>query len=1164
MQIQSQNVDQIGGVSTGVAVDGNGNDIGGSIAGFNGLRPNEEEWVSEVAGVPGVDPDNWVVDLSPATYWLTFEIDSPNDNMEENEGNNTRSESFAVVTPTKVDDISRWWAYSSEVFSVDVEVTAGVAGDYVLDVDVDGLFNDFNLTSDAYATIDSSQTQYNFERFIGIGTGKVTIPNLSAGQHTIHIHSFKAPAHHVVEGVKFQLDGPGSSDDELNALFVSERRGMETIEGFVFEDGFGGSLSIDSLEELVETFVPHLYFDNGRQGTADDQERFAAPFNVDQTWAAHSISGDADQVVDLSSWDNTLNYSAGNVENSTVVDGAIYASVLHDANADEIAINYFLHYPRSDWEEHDGYNTNEGDWEGATLFLGSESGTWLPDRMVYGQHVQVLGIGGGQSVDWDEVRLTGLHPQVFVGLGGHASYPFPGVSTYELPVGAFAEYHDGDLGDPFVPSSDVVHFLPRVGSGVSPELAWLLYPGFWGGQDLGGRGNDDGPRGPVFQDSIFGADSLGQRWLDPWGWSDSFVHVENPGGDGSQLELGKWSVVIHGLVTVNGSYETLTNDDEFVERDPNWMWGLAERINAESRDVAIHTMDARASSLITVIDPGIARNDNNVSIYNEDYHHVLLVDWAEVSNYIESEEKINVYANFLSDFIPLQTETIRGFLGNLVEVPPPGASGEDGYAEATADFLYALFRGTSLAQDVQKIIGHSRGAIVATELGQRLLVNANLNDVSLDQVIFLDAEGGSFHEYAPVPLYSDYNYHAWEWEEEEKELRTDHYFQHYSFLNEPGSLFSRFNILGPSFLHSNDDTTEDGFLSGARSYDADERGVLPGDDYNHSNFPEYLIGNSRDTFSGLFIVDRQIETRGTPNSITVGVGRDISFEAPDPFELFNASFEGEMANSAAGWWYHGGDWDAAGAAAIETGRLILSGGKSRTHNWSYVPEDALSIKFDMDVIGTGAGDDLGIFWSGVDGDFQLIEMLPAASSGTDIRVALPAETSGNVGRIKFSFEDAGTNDNAQLQLFNISWSDLNPEQPSVSVEATDPEAFEEGIDQGVFQIRRAGDRTGDLTIDFSWSDSTATWDPNSDLSDFTFNSNIFNLNAAAKTGSVTIPEDIALIDVDVTPVDDDYDEGSGESIVFRIIEPLMLVIPGKSPPPLVWHGTLAANIALVL
>ena len=86
--------------------NGNGNEVGSTIAEVNGLQPNEEEWVSEflINGSKGAVPDKWVVNLAPGTYWLTFEIDAPNLNDEgPNEGNNTRSRSFTVVSQDQPD-----------------------------------------------------------------------------------------------------------------------------------------------------------------------------------------------------------------------------------------------------------------------------------------------------------------------------------------------------------------------------------------------------------------------------------------------------------------------------------------------------------------------------------------------------------------------------------------------------------------------------------------------------------------------------------------------------------------------------------------------------------------------------------------------------------------------------------------------------------------------------------------------------------------------------------------------------------------------------------------------------------------------------------------------------------------------------------------------------
>ena len=88
---------------------------------------------------------------------------------------------------------------------------------------------------------------------------------------------------------------------------------------------------------------------------------------------------------------------------------------------------------------------------------------------------------------------------VYVGLGGHASYPQPGATWW--PAYAY-EYHRGN-GEKFIPDSDNVHYLPRVGNDNAPD--WLRYSGRWGDEDLknDGVGNTDGdtaPRGPAFLD----------------------------------------------------------------------------------------------------------------------------------------------------------------------------------------------------------------------------------------------------------------------------------------------------------------------------------------------------------------------------------------------------------------------------------------------------------------------------------------------------------------------------------------------------------------------------------------------------------------------------------------------------------------------------------------
>jgi WD40 repeat protein len=156
---------------------------------------------------------------------------------------------------------------------------------------------------------------------------------------------------------------------------------------------------------------------------------------------------------------------------------------------------------------------------------------------------------------------------VFVGLGGHASYPKSGISElsictkFKIPTSidpSCEEKHQGgkiyNLHDnlSLISSSDpksreVVEYLPRVGVEKIEDLgdkSWLLYPGTWGNPkncitrlplDIG---CPSAPRGPAFLDlkkisgisqpiSIIAGPTwesfgLGERWLNPWEWSKEF------------------------------------------------------------------------------------------------------------------------------------------------------------------------------------------------------------------------------------------------------------------------------------------------------------------------------------------------------------------------------------------------------------------------------------------------------------------------------------------------------------------------------------------------------------------------------------------------------------------------------------------------------------------
>ena len=516
-----------------------------------------------------------------------------------------------------------------------------------------------------------------------------------------------------------------------------------------------------------------------------------------------------------------------------------------------------------------------------------------------------------------------------------------------------------------------------------------------------------------------------------------------PGGDGSTLTPGKWTLIIHGLVPNDKNYNTLTGDGPFEDEGLNWMWGLADKLFTESGNVAVHKMDAHADHLSQVISNGtrLPLTTMNVALDDPTLHHVLLVDWAAISNFIWPDGKVSLYADAIPEIIKeefpdyiLNPDLLVDFFTHafweskvreLVTTPPNGATGEDGYAQATANALFAVLRGLGLASRVEKIIGHSRGAIVSSGLAQRILNDDGMEGRSLNQVIYLDAEGGRFElleEYDAPPLYSDYNYFAW------TGVRTDNYWQEYNPIFEPGDLPGKSNVLGPSFLHVNHDTitagVANGYLRGARNFNADRRGVAWGDDYNHSWFPEYLIGTDRDHYSGLYMVNGMIETQGAPDGINFGQQRSADFGALGELELFNGSFEGELRDSTAGWWYHGGGFNehTSGRGIIINGELVLETTQYRIHNWTYVPSAAESVKFDLDVYGTPLTAELVVAWAGADGRWEDLARLPLSSMiDRDVfRVNLLDGIAGTAGRLKF---EVTGNDSSSVHLDDISWSD---------------------------------------------------------------------------------------------------------------------------------------------
>ncbi len=513
------------------------------------------------------------------------------------------------------------------------------------------------------------------------------------------------------------------------------------------------------------------------------------------------------------------------------------------------------------------------------------------------------------------------------------------------------------------------------------------------------------------------------RIWDTTDWAEAGAHssdlIEAHGGE---LPDGKWTVIAHGFQdNISGAtYSTLVDNGESGE---GWMWQLADKMRDESIDVVtglsnvvIHTVNAATGEIWNEDFDG---QESLATIQDESKHHVLLFDWTEVSNYQADGD-------------------IRFRL--VTALPPPGSPSDDGFAEASGDALYALLREYDIADKVDTFIGHSRGAIVITEAAQRVLGAG----FAVDQVIFLDAEGGGIQSQFSDPafgLYEDEQFWAWE------SVDTLNIF---STLNE-GLTADMIAILigtGLGWIEAAiivalllPDVDFGGHeVSGAKNIDLGaltylHLGIGPIPiilDYSMPGVYDYLIGNhsAAPDAPGLFVVNGDILAVDTPSQAS-GTRTAINYNAPGDMELFG----GDLAyDSTAGWWYHGGGSDAAsaGGGTVKSEALILSQGQSRTHNWAYVPATARSIEFDLDVTELSSSGNLIVYWSGENGQFDEIGQfsLDSLGSHTNQRVDLPSGASGNVGQVRFSVEGSGA---TLVQLDNISWSKQRAQPPEIVV-----------------------------------------------------------------------------------------------------------------------------------
>ncbi|MCU0524971.1 MAG: VWD domain-containing protein [Elainella sp. Prado103] len=426
--------------------------------------------------------------------------------------------------------LDRWWATAGDQTPMPVTLTVQVykADEYELNINTSNFLNElslkinqWDLNSEATISIDSGEPT----RIDGLlsDSGRASLGLLETGTHWLRIDGFDIPQNPVVEQVSFQLIGSEDSEmQEFNTLFIADQ----------------SPANIANIPLLTEQFAPTLNFDTRSAEKYPQEnpgiEKYWIPLDAESTtWevakqafeANNFLSGDAEQRFDLP-------------KGSEFFKGSIYAAVVQNPrNPRQVAINYYFHYPYSNWQDHKGFNNHEGDWEGITVFLEQIGDRFEPKEVAFAQHVAFSFFGGGgQKIPWAQVEKTNNHPEVYVGLGGHASYPKAGCSEWpnvasNSPFKYYNEYHNGGK-----PVHTWVINLPRVKEipleewHPSKPWAWLLYPGFWGEpnqctDNAGGIGCPSAPRGPVFLDldiELVQNSGSGRRWVDPWGWAAGF------------------------------------------------------------------------------------------------------------------------------------------------------------------------------------------------------------------------------------------------------------------------------------------------------------------------------------------------------------------------------------------------------------------------------------------------------------------------------------------------------------------------------------------------------------------------------------------------------------------------------------------------------------------
>lgn len=509
------------------------------------------------------------------------------------------------------------------------------------------------------------------------------------------------------------------------------------------------------------------------------------------------------------------------------------------------------------------------------------------------------------------------------------------------------------------------------------------------------------------------------------------------------LPDGKWTIVVHGLCS--SSYDALLQGSEFYGAMSSGLAQLSANFLPLRHNVGNGTVGYMGGAEIL---PG------NLPLGK---HYVLFVDWTEVSD--------------------LANSTIADWLAT--EKPTPPEYGEDGYAEATADAVFALIRRYNAAADLHQLIGHSRGVIVCSKIAQRLLSCG----FPAPAAAYLEGEGGD--NILGMKIYSDASFYAWQG------MDAVNYFDMDSQpYGQPDKILGPPDGWKPGIRA---DPPEEGFMTNAVNVPV--TGQNSQVHYGHRDFWRYFTDNLRLTSTGGFaatdnalngnggFMDRY-QPQAAPawdHPFATGGFNGATNEAPaepDPRDLVNGDFQYQ---STAGWSYHGGGGNGVVKNSSGNWFLELDGTHTwREHNWMFIPPDQTSLQFRVNIQaagGTSANPEwLRVAYTGHNGGANVWSLrlnVADPTWGTTPTIALPAWAAGDVGKIELYLEAAAGQEkvNARVQIDDVR---LAPGNGPPTASLTTPSSPQSGNISASYMLADAESDTCSITVQWR-PDGGSTW-----------------------------------------------------------------------------------------